>query len=133
MSIGLVIKDRAEIGAEITWIISKYSKKTQKFMPSFSLKGLRLPKFARNFYFIFGASFLLWMLLFDSNDYLTQWRRSQKIKQLEKEKRYYQEAVEIVKQERAELLTNPELLEKFAREKYLMRRPQEDLYILIEE
>jgi cell division protein FtsB len=38
-----------------------------------------------------------------------------------------------VEQDRAELMANPQLLEKFAREKYLMKRPGEDLYLVIEE
>ena len=40
--------------------------------------------------------------------------------------------IEEVKIDRAELLSNDELLEKFARENYLMKKPEEDLYVIVE-
>ena len=39
----------------------------------------------------------------------------------------------MVKRERAELMSSPALLEKFARERYLMKRPGEDLFVLVPE
>ncbi|MGD1840204.1 MAG: septum formation initiator family protein [Thermonemataceae bacterium] len=99
----------------------------------FNPQNIQLPRFLRNFYFLFTFLFVVWMLFFDTNDFITQYKRRQKIEKLEQEKQYYIEAIERVKQEREELLTNPKLLEKFAREKYYMHRPQEDLYVIIEE
>ncbi|MDX5348492.1 MAG: septum formation initiator family protein [Hymenobacteraceae bacterium] len=93
----------------------------------------RIPKFFRSFYFITGFLFLAWMLFFDSNDLVTQFQMSQKLSDLEGEKEYYLEKIEEVQKDRKELLSNPELLEKFAREKYLMKRPNEDVYILVPE
>ncbi len=93
----------------------------------------RIPRFARNFYFLFGISFLIWMLFIDSNDLITQFKLKRKLSVLEAEKEYYQEKVQEVRQEREELFSNPELLEKFAREKYLMKKPGEDLYVVVEE
>ena len=52
---------------------------------------------------------------------------------LEAQKEYYLEKIDEVKEDRQELLSNPELLEKFAREKYLMKKPTEDIYIVVEE
>ena len=43
------------------------------------------------------------------------------------------EPVEIVKKEREELMSNQELLEKFAREKYFMKKPTEDIYVIVDE
>lgn len=37
-----------------------------------------------------------------------------------------------IQQERNALFSNPEMLEKFAREKYLMKKPTEDLYVVVE-
>jgi cell division protein FtsB len=93
----------------------------------------RLPSFTKSFYFIFGASFLLWMLVFDTNDFISQYKLYSKAKELEAEKMYYQEKIEEVKEERKELLSNPRLLEKFAREKYLMKKPTEDVFVVVEE
>jgi cell division protein DivIC len=93
----------------------------------------RLPKFTKNFYFLFLFFFLIWMLFFDANDFVTQVKLSSKKGELEDEKEYYLEKIEEVKEERKELLTNPKLLEKFAREKYIMKKPTEDVFIVIDE
>ena len=93
----------------------------------------RLPKFTRNFYFIAGSLFFLWILFIDNNDLITQFQLQQKLNSLENEKEYYQEKIADVRKEREELLSNDELLEKFAREKYLMKKESEDLFIVVEE
>lgn len=92
----------------------------------------KLPAFLRNFYVITLLVFLVWMLFLDSNDLVSQYKLSNKLDNLETEKAYYQEKIEEVKKDREELLSNKELLEKFAREKYLMRKKTEDLYVIIE-
>ncbi|MCP2042454.1 septum formation initiator family protein [Pontibacter sp. HSC-36F09] len=91
----------------------------------------RIPKFVRSFYFITGMLFLVWMLFFDSNDFITQYRMSRELHNKEKDKEYYLEKMAEVQQDREELMGNPELLEKFAREKYLMKRPSEDVFIVV--
>lgn len=91
----------------------------------------RIPKFFRNFYFITGMLFLVWMLFFDSNDFITQYRMSRELRDKEKDKEYYLEKMAEVQQDREELMGNPTLLEKFAREKYLMKRPGEDVFIIV--
>ena len=52
---------------------------------------------------------------------------------LEDEKAFYTEKIEEVKEDRAELLSDDELLEKFARENYLMKKPDEDVYVVVED
>jgi len=93
----------------------------------------RLPKFTKSFYFISGMLFLFWMLFLDSNDLYTQYRLSNQLSTLNREKEFYLQKIEEVKQEREQLLTDSEALEKFAREKYLMKKEKEDLYVVIEE
>ena len=92
----------------------------------------KLPAVLRNFYVVTFLVFLLWMLFLDSNDLVSQYKLSKKLANLETEKDYYQEKIEEVKKDREELLSNKELLEKFAREKYLMRKKTEDLFVIIE-
>jgi cell division protein FtsB len=58
---------------------------------------------------------------------------SSKLSELEEEKVYYQEKIEEVKKEKEELFSDNDKLEKFAREKYLMKKPNEDVYILKKE
>ncbi|MBT9394789.1 septum formation initiator family protein [Hymenobacter sp. NST-14] len=92
---------------------------------------LRIPGFLRSFYFYVGLGFLVWMFVFDSNDFVRQYDMYAKLRELEDERDYYLSNIETVKKERAELLSSPELLEKFAREKYIMKRPGEDVFILV--
>ena len=55
----------------------------------------------------------------------------QQLSELEKEKEHYLEKMAEVEKDRRELMGNPELLEKFAREKYLMKRPNEEVFIIV--
>ncbi len=93
----------------------------------------QIPKSLRNFYVIVGVCFFVWMLFIDSNDLISRVRMTSKMKSLEGEKAYYIEKINEVEHDRDELLSNKELLEKFAREKYLMKRETEDIFILEEE
>lgn len=93
----------------------------------------KLPRFTRNFYFLFGVFFLVWMIFIDSNDFYTQYKLRKKLSDLENEKEYYLEKIKEVQKDREELLSNQHLLEKFAREKYLMKKDSEDLFIIVEE
>ncbi|MEY3418169.1 MAG: hypothetical protein RL060_2281 [Bacteroidota bacterium] len=76
--------------------------------------------------------FLVWMFFFDTNDFITQYNMRQKLSDIAEEKKYYKSKIEEVKEDRKELLEQPALLEKFAREKYLMKKKGEQLFILKE-
>ncbi|MFM7430022.1 MAG: FtsB family cell division protein [Flammeovirgaceae bacterium] len=93
----------------------------------------RLPPIFRNFYWVAGLIFLVWMLFLDSNDLISRFKLGSKLRTLEKEKQYYQAKIKEVEEDRKELMTNKELLEKFAREKYLMKKETEDIFIIQEE
>lgn len=90
-------------------------------------------KYTKNFYFLFTLFFVIWMVFIDSNDILTQYKLKKKLNELEKQKEFYLERKEKIQADRQELMSNNELLEKFARERYLMKRKNEDLYVVVEE
>ena len=92
----------------------------------------KLPPVFRNFYFIVGVFFLIWVTFLDSNDLTSRFKMSSKLSSLENEKTYYQEKIQEVEKDRKELMTNKELLEKFAREKYLMKKKTEDVFVIVE-
>ncbi|HXA01926.1 MAG TPA: septum formation initiator family protein [Cytophagaceae bacterium] len=92
-----------------------------------------IPLFAKSFYFISGALFIVWMLFFDSNDFMSQYRMSRKLSDLKEEKAYYNQKIQEVQQERQALLSNPQKLEKFARETYRMKKKTEDVYVVIDQ
>ena len=91
-----------------------------------------LKRIFSNFYLVIGIVFLIWLTFFDSNDLYTQLKQTAKLKGLEDEKEFYVEKIAEVKADREELLSNDELLEKFARENYLMKKPTEDIYVIVE-
>ena len=93
----------------------------------------KLPPFTRNFYFLAAAVFLVWMLFIDSNDFISQYRLSSKLSSMEKQKAFYLEKIEEVRKDREELMSDDKLLEKFAREKYFMKKENEDVFIIVEE
>ncbi len=92
-----------------------------------------LVRYGRNFYVLSSAIFLFWMAFFDGNDFFTQLRNWSYLRAAYAEKVYYEDKIKEVQSERAAVLDDPKLLEKFAREKYLMKRPQEDLYLVVED
>lgn len=93
----------------------------------------RIPSFFKNFYFLSFSFFLVWLAFVDSNDLFMQARLTSKKSQLIERKHFYQEEIMKVKNDKAALESNPELLEKLAREKYLMKKENEDLYIVVKE
>ncbi|MCU0390251.1 MAG: septum formation initiator family protein [Thermoflexibacter sp.] len=91
-----------------------------------------LKKF-NNFYLLFLTGFIVWMLFFDSNDIYDQYQLHKKINQLEQDKLFYKENIVQLRKEMKELQTNSKQLEKFAREKYKMKKPKEDVFMIVEE
>lgn len=90
-----------------------------------------LPKL-RNKFFLTALIFALWMLIFDSNNWIEMFATRQRIKSLEEEKEYYLKKIEEDRKKIKELRTSPLNLEKFAREQYLMKKPNEDIFIVDE-
>tara|TARA_B100000795_G_scaffold268523_1_gene255653 strand:+ start:92 stop:394 length:303 start_codon:yes stop_codon:yes gene_type:complete len=75
--------------------------------------------------------FVLWMLFLDSNSYLSHRNLNHNIEQLEKDQVYYR--AEIRKDSIAlHELSNPEGLEKYAREKYHMKKKNEEIFLIEE-
>jgi len=80
-----------------------------------------------NWYFILLAAFITWMIFFDGNDLSTQLRLTNKLVDLENEKIEFAEKIE---QTTSELNALRENKEKFAREKYYMKKDNEDVFII---
>jgi len=93
----------------------------------------KLPKAFRNFYVVAGGVFLIWMLVLDSNNLIVRYQLTSKLNALEAEREYYMQKIKEVEKDRNELFGDRESIEKFAREKYLMKKKTEDIYIIVEE
>lgn len=86
----------------------------------------------KNKYFIVFIGLSVFLLFFDKNDILSQIELAKKLHQLKEEKQYYIEEIARNKSDMNELKTNPKNLEKFAREKYLMKKDNEDVFVIVE-
>ncbi|HEY0652183.1 MAG TPA: septum formation initiator family protein [Chryseosolibacter sp.] len=93
----------------------------------------RLPKAFRNFYVIALVIFLTWMVALDSNNLIARYQLGAKLSSLEDEKEYYEEKIKEVQKDHDELFGDKESIEKFAREKYLMKKETEDIFVIVEE
>ncbi len=93
----------------------------------------RLLDLIRNKYFIAGIAFLTWMLFFDRNDLMSQYEYRAQLNKLQTEKEFYLKESEKAVRDLNELTTDKVKLEKFAREKYLMKKKNEDVFVIIKE
>lgn len=85
----------------------------------------------KNKYVIVTSAFFVWILVFDKSNLLSQIDLAQKLHKLQEEKLYYKQEIKKDSVEIRELLNNPESLEKFARERYLMKRDSEDIFLIV--
>lgn len=86
----------------------------------------------KNKYFIVSIAFLVWLVFFDQNNIISQIKLSRKLRQLQQQKEYYQDEIRNNEKATLELMIDTEQLEKYAREKYLMKKDNEDIYIIEE-
>jgi cell division protein FtsB len=86
-----------------------------------------------NRYFIALLAFTVWMVFFDTNSIKRQRTLNQRIREIKSMKDFY--TAEIAKNNKAieELDNDLEAIEKYGREKYLMKRDSEDVYIITRE
>ena len=87
----------------------------------------------RNKYALTAIIFLIWILFFDQNKIITQVQYHQELNKLEDEKEFYQIELVKIQADLNELQSNPKSLEKFAREKYLMKKDDEEVFVIVEE
>jgi cell division protein DivIC len=92
----------------------------------------QLPSWVRNKFFIAFAAFTVWMLFFDERDVFTMRHHRQELRDLQQGKKYYTDQINKEKTELENLKNNPATLEKYAREKYYMKRDNEDLFLVTE-
>lgn len=85
--------------------------------------------FVANRYFIASLAFLVWMLFFDQRDFFTQRDRAAELEKLEQAKVYYEKEISTTQDQLNNLQSNPGAVEKYARERYLLRRDGEEVYL----
>jgi cell division protein DivIC len=91
----------------------------------------RIPSWLKNKYVLTTLFFAVWILFIDDRDFMTtHFRHLKELHKLEVRKAYFEDQILIVRKELDQLKSNPAALEKYAREKYLMKRDNEDLFVV---
>ena len=98
-------------------------------MPELQQKYKRFLKPFKNIFLLILIVFSVWMLLFDSNSWFIHNELNNDIEDLEDEKEYYKREQEKDSKE-IKKLSNDEGLEKYGREKYHMKKDNEEIYLI---
>src|SRR5689334_1217506 len=89
-----------------------------------------IPSFLRNKYALSSIAFVVWMLFFDRNDVFTQMERRSELNELKQSKAYFEKQIAENRKFSKDLQFNASATEKYAREHYMMKRDNEDLFII---
>jgi cell division protein DivIC len=90
-----------------------------------------IPSWLKNKYVLTAFCFAVWVLFIDDRDFVTtHFRHVKELHKLEARKVYFESEILTVRKELEQLKSNPAALEKYAREKYLMKRDNEDLFVV---
>lgn len=85
----------------------------------------------RNKYLLTTIGIIVWLLFFDKNDVFSQMELMGKLNKLRADKTYYLAEIKNNRDAIEDLKTNKKSLERFAREKYLMKKDNEDVYVIV--
>lgn len=92
---------------------------------------LKYYKYLVNKYAIVTAIFLFILLFSDRNGLVNQWEQKAKFNKVLDENQYFRAEIDKLNKDHENLFSNAKNLEKYAREKYLMKRDDEDVYIVV--
>jgi cell division protein FtsB len=93
---------------------------------------MKLLNLIKNKYLIATVLFLSWMLFFDHNNIFLHLQYRKELNELKTSKKYFQEQIDKTREEVELIKTNPQALEKVAREQYLMKKDNEDVFVVKE-
>lgn len=86
--------------------------------------------FLKNKYISSVIVFIVWISFFDRNDLWTQLDRKNELHKLEVSSSFYEQEIAATKKDLLDLNNNPAVLEKFAREKFYLKKPNEEIFII---
>ena len=93
----------------------------------------KIPSYLKNKYTITIVTFMVWLSFFDQNNMMIQVQNKMELWELEEDKKYYLLEIEKTKSDLEELTSDMKSLERFAREKYLMKRDNEEVFVFVTE
>ena len=90
-------------------------------------------KYINNKYFYTGLAFVIWLIFFDQESLIDQYHLTRTLENLDDQKTFYQDEIEHNEKTIYELENDSTKLEKFAREKYYMKKDNEEIFVIIDE
>lgn len=92
----------------------------------------KIPGFLKNKYILVLVIAMIWLLFFDQNNMVQQYRLSQELKHLNNEREFFIEEIQRDSTDIMKIKNDPLELERYAREQYLMKKENEDIFIIRE-
>ena len=89
-----------------------------------------IPTWLKNKYLLSGVAFIVWMLFFDKNDVFSQFEKFSHSKELSKNETRQSKQITETQKELGFLKNSAQTIEKYARENYMMKKDNEDLFII---
>ena len=83
-----------------------------------------------NRYTILGFCFIIWMIFFDQNSLFTHLELDKQISDLERDEAYFKQNLENEDKKLKVLIENPAEIERIAREKFYLKKDNEDIFII---
>jgi cell division protein FtsB len=99
--------------------------------PNF-MESMKLLRIFKNKFVLVSILFVGWMLFFDHNNLFLHLQYRAELNDLKERKQYYKDQMEKTKNDIDLIKTNPLWMEKVAREQYLMKRDNEDVFLVRE-
>ena len=94
---------------------------------------MKIVRLFKNKFLVATVFFVVWMLFFDHNNIFLHMQYRNELSDLRKGKEYYKEQISKTRQEVELLKKDPRWMEKVAREQYLMKRDNEDVFVVKED
>jgi cell division protein DivIC len=89
-----------------------------------------IPSWLKNKYLIAGIAFIVWIFFFDPKDIPSTINRIETYSKLQKNEQHMTKLIVETSKDRNLLKTNSQTIEKYARENYMMKKDNEDLFII---
>jgi cell division protein DivIC len=88
-------------------------------------------KYLANKFVLASLVFIVWMLFLDTNNLIQRVKTISHINKLQEQKDYYEKRIQEDKEKLNELRSDKKKLEKFAREQYLMKKENEEIFVIL--
>ena len=92
-----------------------------------------VPRWLKNRYAISALALLGWVAFFDTHDLWSTYKIRLELGRMQDQHSWYEQEIERTREQLRQLTSDKELLEKFARERYLMKRENEEIFVLVPE